>query len=65
MKEFSGLGVIVCVALTIGLNMLVMLYLSVRDLKTFILKKLTRAKRPHKTLAIKPREREMFELPMD
>jgi hypothetical protein len=64
-KEFSGLGVIVCVALTIGLNMLVLLYLSVRDLMTFLLNKLTRAKRPHKTLAIKPREREIFELPME
>ena len=64
-KEFSGLGVIVCVGLTIGLNMLVMLYLSIRDLKTFLLKKLARAKRPHKTLAIRPREREMFEMPME
>ena len=45
--------------------MLVLLYLSVRDLMTFLLNKLTRAKRPHKTLAIKPREREIFELPME
>ena len=45
--------------------MLVMLYLAIRDFKTFLLKKLTRAGRPHKTLAIKPREREMFEMPLE
>ena len=64
-KQLSGLGVIVCVALTIGVNMLVMLYLSLRDLKNFLLERLSSAKRPHRTLAIRPLEREVFEVPFE
>jgi hypothetical protein len=60
-KEYAGLGVILCVALTIGVNMLVMVYLSIRDLWAYLVKRMSRAKRPNKTLAIRPWER--FEMP--
>jgi len=45
-KEFAGLGVILCVGMTIGVNMLVMLYLSIRDLWAYLAKRMSRAKRP-------------------